>query len=47
MEHVEEVGAKKVYLVHGFTEQFAGDLRYFGRDALALGGTNQLELLFK
>ena len=47
IEHVEEVGAKKVYLVHGFTEQFAGDLRYFGIDALALGGNNQLELVFK
>ena len=47
IEHVEEVGAKMVYLVHGFTEEFAGDLRYFGIDALALGGRNQLELLFK
>jgi len=46
IEHVEEVGAKMVYLVHGFTEKFAGDLRYFGIDALALGGKNQLELLF-
>ena len=45
IEHVEEVGPKKVYTVHGFTEQFAGDLRYFGIDALALGGGNQLELL--
>ena len=45
IEHVEEVGAKKVYTVHGFTEEFAGDLRYLGIDALALGGANQLELL--
>jgi len=30
--------------VHGFTEQFAGDLRHLGIDALALGGGNQLEL---
>jgi len=44
LEHVEETGAKKVFTVHGFTEQFAADLRYFGIDALALGGGNQLEL---
>ena len=44
IEHVEEVGAKKVYLVHGFTEEFARDLRYLGRDALALRVGNQLEL---
>lgn len=40
-----EVRAKKVYTVHGFTEEFAGDLQYLGIDALALGGANQLELL--
>jgi len=45
IEHVEETGAKKVYAVHGFTEEFAGDLRYLGIDALALWGGNQLELL--
>lgn len=45
IEHVEEVGPKKVYTVHGFTEAFASDLRYLGRDALSLGGSNQLELL--
>lgn len=44
IEHVEETGAKKVFTVHGFTEEFAGDLRYLGIDALALGGGNQLEL---
>lgn len=44
IEHVEETGAKKVFTVHGFTEEFAADLRYFGIDALALGGGNQLEL---
>ena len=44
IEHVEETGAKRVYTVHGFTEEFAGDLRYLGIDALALGGGNQLEL---
>ena len=38
----EETGAKRVYTVHGFTEQFAGDLRALGIDALALGGGNQL-----
>jgi Cft2 family RNA processing exonuclease len=45
IEHVEEVCARRVYTVHGFTEEFAGDLRYLGMDALALGGGNQLELL--
>ena len=44
IEHVEEVGAEQVYTVHGFTEEFASDLRYLGRDALALCGRNQLEL---
>lgn len=44
IEHVEETGAKRVFTVHGFTEEFAGDLRYLGIDALALGGGNQLEL---
>ena len=44
IEHVEETGAKKVFTVHGFTEDFAGDLRALGIDALALGGRNQLEL---
>jgi Cft2 family RNA processing exonuclease len=44
IEHVEETGAKKVYTVHGFTEEFARDLRALGIDALALGGGNQLEL---
>lgn len=47
IEHVEETGAKRVFTVHGFTEQFAGDLRYLGIDALALGGGNQLELFRK
>lgn len=45
IEHAEEVGARRIYTVHGFTEEFAGDLRYLGMDALALGGGNQLELL--
>lgn len=44
IEHVEETGAKRVYTVHGFTEEFAGDLRRLGVDALALGGGNQLEM---
>ncbi|MCF7728812.1 MAG: MBL fold metallo-hydrolase [Chthoniobacterales bacterium] len=45
IEHVEEVEAQKIYTVHGYTEEFARDLRYLGIDALALGGVNQLELL--
>ena len=44
IEHVEETEAKKIYTVHGFTEEFASDLRVLGFDALALGGGNQLEL---
>jgi Cft2 family RNA processing exonuclease len=44
IEHAEETGAKRVFTVHGFTEEFAGDLRALGIDALALGGGNQLEL---
>jgi len=44
IERVEEIGAKRVFTVHGFNEEFAGDLRHFGIDALALGGGNQLEL---
>jgi len=47
IEHVEEVGAKRVFTVHGFTEEFANDFRYLGINALCLGGENQLELLFK
>ena len=46
IEHVEETGAKEVYTVHGFTEEFARDLRALGIDALALGGGNQLELFW-
>ena len=41
IEHVEETRAKRVFTVHGFTEEFAGDLRALGIDALALGGGNQ------
>jgi Cft2 family RNA processing exonuclease len=44
IEHVNETGAKRVYTVHGFTEEFACELRVQGVDALALGGGNQLEL---
>lgn len=44
IEHVEETQARRVFTVHGFTEEFARDLRYLGIEALALGGGNQLEL---
>lgn len=44
IEHVEEAGARRVFTVHGFAEDFASDLRILGIDALALGGGNQLEL---
>lgn len=43
-EYVEMVQPKCVYTVHGFTEDFARDLRRKGIEAWALGGLNQLEL---
>jgi Cft2 family RNA processing exonuclease len=46
LEHVALVRPKRVFAVHGFVEEFARDLRRLGIDALALGGKNQLELVF-
>lgn len=43
LQYVREVNPNRVYTVHGYTEQFARDLRALGFDALALGGLNQLE----
>ncbi len=44
LQHVKDVGPKRVFTVHGFVEEFARDLRRLGIEALALGGRNQLEL---
>jgi DNA ligase-1 len=44
LETVERVNPRLVWLVHGFTREFASELRQRGRDARALGLTDQLEL---
>lgn len=44
LDFVERVNPRRVYTVHGFTEEFAADLRSRGREAWALGKPNQLEL---
>ncbi|GAB5560852.1 MAG: ligase-associated DNA damage response exonuclease [Synoicihabitans sp.] len=43
---VEKVNPSQVYTVHGFAAEFAATLRSQGREAWALGKTNQLELGF-
>ncbi|MEO6055194.1 MAG: MBL fold metallo-hydrolase RNA specificity domain-containing protein [Chthoniobacterales bacterium] len=47
LKHVENVAPKRVYTTHGFTEEFARDLRERGIEAFALDGVNQLEFRFK
>ncbi len=44
LETVEIVKPKRIYLVHGFTREFAAELRARGYDARALGAVDQLEL---
>ncbi len=44
LDFVEQVDPQHVYTVHGFAEEFAADLRRRGREAWALGKSNQLEL---
>lgn len=44
LSYVEQVAPQRVFTVHGFTEDFARDLRRRGIEAWALGGVNQLEL---
>lgn len=46
-ETVELVKPRRIYLVHGFTREFAAELRLRGHDARALGAEDQLELLFE
>jgi DNA ligase-1 len=43
-ETVEIVKPRRIYLVHGFTREFAAELRLRGHDARALGAEDQLEL---
>lgn len=44
LETVERVRPKRIYTVHGFTREFASDLRARGYDARALGRVEQLDL---
>jgi DNA ligase 1 len=44
IETVERVKPKLIYTVHGFTREFAADLRAKGLDARALGQEEQLDL---
>ncbi len=43
IEFVDRVQPRMVFTVHGFTEEFACDLRRRGVEAWALGGGNQME----
>ncbi len=47
LAYVRTVAPKQVFTVHGFTEEFARDLRALEIEALALGGANQLELALR
>lgn len=44
LETVETVRPKRVYLVHGYTQEFAADLRARGYEAWSLEKANQLEI---
>ncbi|MES2595227.1 MAG: ATP-dependent DNA ligase [Verrucomicrobiota bacterium] len=45
IETVEAVKPKRVYLVHGYTQEFAADLRALGYEAWTLEKADQMELL--
>lgn len=45
LETVETVKPKRVYLVHGYTQEFAADLRALGYEAWTLEKADQMELL--
>jgi len=45
LETVETVKPKRVYLVHGYTQEFAADLRALGYEAWTLEKSDQMELL--
>jgi len=44
LRHVENVSPDRVLTLHGFAQEFAGDLRARGVEAWALTGPNQLDL---
>jgi len=44
LRHVENVSPDRVLTLHGFAQEFAGDLRARGIEAWAMTGPNQLEL---
>ena len=44
LETVQIVQPRRIYLVHGYTREFAAELRTLGYDARALGAVDQLEL---
>ena len=44
LETIALVKPKRIFLVHGYTQEFAIDLRARGFDARALGRHDQLEL---
>jgi DNA ligase-1 len=44
LETVQIVQPRRIYLVHGYTREFAAELRSLGHDARALGAVDQLEL---
>ena len=44
LETVKVVKARRVFLVHGYTREFAADLRARGYDAWTLEGADQLEM---
>jgi DNA ligase-1 len=46
LETVQIVQPRRIYLVHGYTREFAAELRSLGHDARALGAVDQLELGF-
>lgn len=46
LDTVQMVKPKRVYLVHGYTQEFAADLRALGYEAWTLEKADQMELLF-
>ena len=43
MDIVDRVKPSRVFTLHGFADEFAGDLRHRGLDAWSLTGGNQME----
>jgi putative mRNA 3-end processing factor len=44
MEYVRRTGARTIYTLHGFADEFAADLRLMGHDAQPLKPAAQLSL---